>query len=49
MKLPSKSDVLKAVRVKGESVLFFSLVNRFGTIIFEKGALHSIGEKFIGY
>ena len=40
MELPLKGEGVKAVRVKGESVLVFSLFKSFGTLIFEKGDLH---------
>ena len=49
MKLPSESESVKALRVTGEFVLLFSLFKSFGTFIFEKGALYSTGEEFIGF
>ena len=47
MKLPSESEDVKAVRIKGESVLVISLDKRFDTLIFEKDSLQTIGGEFI--
>ena len=47
MKLPSESKDVKAVRIKGQSVLVFSLVKMFDTLIFENDSLQTIGGEFI--
>lgn len=42
------STYIKTMQISGESVLVFSLGRWFGTLVFEKGALQTIEEKFIG-
>ena len=48
MKLPSKSEGVKAVRVKEESVFVFSLIKRFGTLIFEKALCIRLERNLLG-